>query len=99
MEKLPPTSYVRMVDIWLICGQLIPFVEVMLLTLMELYNENENDTINHHGEPITVHSDAATTSTKIQVSSASPKSEENEDVAYEDVQQENASHYLFDSRD
>ena len=48
MEKLPPTSYVRLVDIWLICGQLIPFIEVILLTLKELYNEDD-DEINHHG--------------------------------------------------
>ena len=47
MEKLPPTSYVRLVDIWLICGQLIAFIEVILLTLRELYNEE--DKINHHG--------------------------------------------------
>merc|ERR1719318_1344686 len=47
MEKLPPTSYVRMVDIWLIFGQLIPFIEVALLTIMELFNDTE--TINHHG--------------------------------------------------
>ena len=38
-----------MVDIWLICGQLIPFVEVMLLTLRELYDDQE-EFINHHGE-------------------------------------------------
>ena len=48
MEKLPPTSYVRLVDIWLICGQLIPFIEVILLTLKELYNEEDDET-NHHG--------------------------------------------------
>ena len=48
MAKLPPASYVRLVDIWLICGQLIPFIEVILLTLMELYNEKD-DEINHHG--------------------------------------------------
>ena len=48
MEKLPPTSYVRLVDIWLICGQLIPFLEVILITLRELYNE-EDVRINHHG--------------------------------------------------
>ena len=47
MEKLPSTSYVRLVDIWLICGQLIPFIEVILLTLRELYSEQ--DEINHHG--------------------------------------------------
>ena len=27
MGKLPATSYVRMVDIWLIFGQLYPFVQ------------------------------------------------------------------------
>ena len=27
MEKLPSTSYVRLVDIWLIFGQLIPFIQ------------------------------------------------------------------------
>ena len=47
MEKLPPTSYVRLVDIWLICGQLTAFIEVILITLRELYNEEEE--INHHG--------------------------------------------------
>ena len=44
MEKLPPTSYVKLVDIWLIVGQLIPFVEVILLTTMEniRYQQNES---------------------------------------------------------
>ena len=36
MEKLPSTSYLRMVDIWLIYGQLLPFIEVVLLTYMEI---------------------------------------------------------------
>ena len=48
MEKLPPTAYVRMVDIWLIFGQLIPFVEVVILTMRECYNDAEF--INHHGQ-------------------------------------------------
>ena len=47
MEKLPPTSYIRMVDIWLIWGQLIPFIEVILLTMMEYFNAEE--ITNHHG--------------------------------------------------
>ena len=53
MEKLPPTSYVRMVDVWLIFGQLIPFIEVSLLTIMELYNV-ETDKVNHHGTAINI---------------------------------------------
>ena len=47
MEKLPTTSYMRLVDIWLILGQLIPFIEVILLTVKELYNGTEET--NHHG--------------------------------------------------
>ena len=48
MEKLPPTSYVRLVDIWLINGQLVPFLEVILLTVLELKREGTS-AINHHG--------------------------------------------------
>ena len=48
MAKLPPTSYVRLVDIWLINGQLVPFLEVILLTVMELKREGVS-AINHHG--------------------------------------------------
>ena len=48
MEKLPPTSYVRLVDIWLINGQLVPFLEVILLTVLELKREGIS-AINHHG--------------------------------------------------
>ena len=52
MDKLPPTSYVRFVDIWLITGQFLPFLEVVLLTVKELFFETE--TINHHGSTKTV---------------------------------------------
>ena len=48
MEKLPPTSYIRMVDIWLITGQLVPFVEVILVTIIELKRDGLT-TVNHHG--------------------------------------------------
>ena len=53
MEKLPPTSYVRMVDVWLIFGILIPFLEVSILTFKE-YNNDEQALINHHGRAIEV---------------------------------------------
>ena len=35
MESLPPTSDVKMIDIWLILCQMVPFTEVILLTAME----------------------------------------------------------------
>ena len=41
MEKLPVTSYVRLVDIWLIFGQLIPFIEVTTLYSIFRYSKRE----------------------------------------------------------
>ena len=35
MEGLPPTSDIKMIDIWLVFCQLVPFTEVVLLTAME----------------------------------------------------------------
>ena len=35
MDKLPATSYVRLVDIWLIMGQLVPFIEVSIVVKPE----------------------------------------------------------------
>ena len=36
MDKLPVTSYVRLVDIWLIFGQLIPFIQVIYIYILSL---------------------------------------------------------------
>ena len=35
MDKLPQTSYIRLVDIWLILGQLFPFLQVIFVTFLE----------------------------------------------------------------
>ena len=35
MGKLPATSYVRLVDIWLIFGQMIPFLEDRLSIMLK----------------------------------------------------------------
>ena len=35
MESLPPTSATKMIDYWLILCQLVPFIQVVLLTAME----------------------------------------------------------------
>ena len=39
MQMLPATAYVKMIDIFLIFGQLYPFSEVVLLTMMEYHRE------------------------------------------------------------
>ena len=48
MEKLPPTSYIRMVDIWLIVCQVLPFLQVAILTIREAMAD-DTAIINHHG--------------------------------------------------
>ena len=42
MEGLPHTSDIRMIDIWLIFCQLVPFSEVVLLTAMEHLRDNDD---------------------------------------------------------
>ena len=42
MEGLPPTSDIKMIDIWLVLCQMVPFAEVVLLTAMEYNRDNEH---------------------------------------------------------
>ena len=44
MQMLPSTAYVKMIDIFLIFGQLYPFAEVVLLTIMEYHREGDGST-------------------------------------------------------
>ena len=41
MQMLPSTAYVKMIDVWLIFGQMVPFTEVVLLTMMEFYRDGD----------------------------------------------------------
>ena len=41
MESLPPTSDIKMIDIWLIFCQLVPFAQVVLLTAIEYLREEK----------------------------------------------------------
>ena len=41
MEGLPPTSDIKMIDIWLVLCQMVPFAEVVLLTAMEYNREDD----------------------------------------------------------
>ena len=54
MDRLPPTSDIKMIDVWLVMCQLVPFCEVVLLTAIEYnsageQNESKEETkkINH----------------------------------------------------
>ena len=42
-NSLPRTSYVKMIDIWLIINLMIPFLEIILTTLNTYFNEDMKD--------------------------------------------------------
>ena len=43
MEGLPPTSDIKMIDIWLVLCQMVPFAEVVLLTAMEYHRKDRTE--------------------------------------------------------
>ena len=43
MEGLPPTSDIKLIDIWLILCQMVPFAEVVLLTAMEYHRKDNHE--------------------------------------------------------
>ena len=43
MEGLPPTSETKMIDMWLILCQLVPFIEVIIVTVIEFYKVDEKE--------------------------------------------------------
>ena len=64
MDRLPATAYIKHIDIWLLGCQLLPFVEVIILTMKEKLRkgnelsstedemeQKDTRTINNHGHP------------------------------------------------
>ena len=47
MEGLPPTSATKMIDYWLILCQLVPFIQVVLLTAKEYLREEKPEEDQH----------------------------------------------------
>ena len=50
-NQLPKTSYIKMIDIWLIFNLTVPFVEVLLHTYKDSLREEEDRVVNKHGQP------------------------------------------------
>ena len=48
-NQLPKTSYIKMMDVWLIFNLIVPFVEVLLHTYKDTLRKEENREVNHHG--------------------------------------------------
>ena len=53
-NSLPKTSYMKMVDAWLLFNLLYPFIVVLLHTYMDTLRRDEDREINHHGRAITI---------------------------------------------
>ena len=53
-NNLPKTSYMKMVDVWLLFNLLYPFIVVLMHTYMDTLRNDEEREINHHGKTIQV---------------------------------------------
>ena len=53
-NSLPKTSYMKMVDAWLLFNLLYPFIVVLIHTYMDTLREDEDREINHHGKTVSV---------------------------------------------
>ena len=53
-NNLPTTSYMKMIDIWLLFNLILPFIVVILHTYMDTLRNDEEREINHHGKTIHV---------------------------------------------
>ena len=53
-NNLPKTSYMKMVDVWLLFNLLYPFIVVLIHTYMDTLRNDEDREINHHGKTIQV---------------------------------------------
>ena len=53
-NNLPKTSYMKMIDVWLLFNLLYPFIVVLIHTYMDSLREDMDREINHHGKTVTV---------------------------------------------
>ena len=53
-NALPKTSYIKMIDVWLLFSLCIPFCEVILHTIIDRLRPDEEREINHHGSAIKI---------------------------------------------
>ena len=66
-NNLPKTSYMKMMDVWLLFNLLYPFIVVLLHTYMDTLRNDEQRDINHHGRAIAVDENQFGSGLQIQV--------------------------------
>ena len=53
-NNLPKTSYMKMVDVWLLFNLLYPFIVVLMHTYIDTLRSDGDREINHHGKAISI---------------------------------------------
>ena len=53
-NSLPKTSYMKMVDAWLLFNLLYPFIVVLLHTYMDTLRREEDKKINQHEQQVSI---------------------------------------------
>merc|ERR1712203_609624 len=69
-NSLPKTSYMKMVDAWLLFNLLYPFIVVLIHTYMDTLRNDDEREINHHGKSIQINNDNEEPSSVIKVKPA-----------------------------
>ena len=57
-NSLPKTSYMKMVDAWLLFNLLYPFIVVLIHTYMDTLRDDEEREVNHHGKTVSVNGES-----------------------------------------
>ena len=60
-NNLPKTSYMKMMDVWLLFNLLYPFIIVLLHTYMDTLRIDDDREFNHHGKTMQIGEDGKAT--------------------------------------
>ena len=63
-NNLPTTSYMKMIDVWLLFNLILPFIVVLVHTYMDTLRNDEEREINHHGKSVSVGQESPEETTK-----------------------------------
>ena len=64
-SSLPTTAYIKMVDVWLIFAQIIPFFEVLLHTFINKLRADYDQTVTSVGKGVKIYPGLVTTKCQV----------------------------------
>ena len=72
-NKLPQTSYIKMIDFWLLVSLTKPFLDIMIQTYIDSLRDDSQREVNHHGNPREVGDQEADQSTAVKMIQVAPQ--------------------------